>query len=102
VSLGSNAGSQVDIVCPLNIPGSTTTTQYLTVTQTATVNAGLNVTGVASVVGNVSITGGLLGMVQSTRANNSPGTAGQISTDTNYIYVCTAANTWKRVALTAF
>jgi len=27
------------------------------------------------------------------------GTAGQITWDTNYIYVCTAANTWKRVAI---
>jgi hypothetical protein len=28
------------------------------------------------------------------------GVAGQIAADTNYIYVCTATNTWKRVVLT--
>jgi hypothetical protein len=29
------------------------------------------------------------------------GTAGQIASDTNYIYVCTATNTWKRVAISS-
>jgi hypothetical protein len=29
------------------------------------------------------------------------GVAGQIAVDTNYIYVCTATNTWKRVAITS-
>ncbi|RKF23384.1 hypothetical protein D6851_02620 [Altericroceibacterium spongiae] len=29
----------------------------------------------------------------------APGTAGQIAHDADYFYVCTAANTWKRVAL---
>jgi hypothetical protein len=31
----------------------------------------------------------------------STGVAGQIATDSNYIYVCTATNTWKRVAITS-
>lgn len=33
-------------------------------------------------------------------ASNGTGTAGQIAWDANYIYVCTATNTWKRAALT--
>jgi hypothetical protein len=32
----------------------------------------------------------------------STGTAGQITYDTNFIYVCTATNTWKRAALTTW
>lgn len=32
----------------------------------------------------------------------STGTAGQIRYDQNFLYVCTGANTWKRVALSAF
>jgi len=42
------------------------------------------------------------------RDSNTPGSsgaaceAGQISWDTNYIYVCTAANTWKRATLSGF
>jgi hypothetical protein len=31
--------------------------------------------------------------------NNSTGVVGQITWDSGYVYVCTAANTWKRVAL---
>lgn len=32
----------------------------------------------------------------------SNGVPGQIAADANYIYVCTAANTWRRVALTTY
>lgn len=32
----------------------------------------------------------------------APGTAGQIQWDSNYIYVCVAANTWKRTALSTW
>jgi hypothetical protein len=35
-----------------------------------------------------------------TPASNAAGNAGEIAWDANYIYVCTAANTWKRVAIT--
>jgi hypothetical protein len=34
--------------------------------------------------------------------SSATGVAGQVSWDANYMYVCTAANTWKRVALTTF
>ncbi len=45
---------------------------------------------------------GLLTTTPSTKANNSTGTEGQIAVDADYIYVCTATNTWKRVALSTF
>ena len=32
----------------------------------------------------------------------STGTTGQIATDAGFIYVCTATNTWKRVAIATF
>jgi hypothetical protein len=35
-------------------------------------------------------------------ASTSPGVKGQISWDANYIYICIAANTWKRTALTSW
>jgi hypothetical protein len=35
-----------------------------------------------------------------TKTATATGTAGQISYDANYIYICTATNTWKRAALT--
>lgn len=51
-----------------------------------------------STTGNVTI-GGILSSPQKTKASNDPGTAGQICWDSNYIYVCTAANTWKRAQI---
>ena len=35
-----------------------------------------------------------------TKTATATGTVGQISYDANYIYICTATNTWKRAALT--
>jgi hypothetical protein len=35
-------------------------------------------------------------------SSSATGTAGEIRTDSNYIYVCTATNTWKRVALSTW
>ena len=35
-----------------------------------------------------------------TKASSATGTIGQICWDANYIYVCTATNTWKRATLT--
>ena len=52
-----------------------------------------------TISGNLTLTG-LLSQTPATKTSTSPGTAGQISWDANYIYVCTATNTWKRVALT--
>ncbi len=54
-----------------------------------------------NVRGNLTIQG-LLSTTASTKANNSTGIAGQIAADADYIYVCTATNTWKRVALSTF
>ena len=48
---------------------------------------------------NVTITG-ILKAPQTTKASNATGTPGQICWDANYIYVCTATNTWKRSPLT--
>ena len=49
--------------------------------------------------GNVTV-GGILSSPQQTKASNATGTVGQICWDENYIYVCTATNTWKRSPLT--
>jgi len=60
---------------------------------------GLDIGGDLEVDGNATITG-LLKSPQQTKAAGATGTVGQICWDANYIYVCTATNTWKRVALT--
>lgn len=45
---------------------------------------------------------GILQAPQSTKANNSVGTAGMISWDSNSIYVCVGTNSWKKVSLSNF
>lgn len=45
---------------------------------------------------------GLLKAPQSSKANNSTGSAGMISWDSNNIYVCVATNSWKKVSLSSF
>lgn len=52
-----------------------------------------------SIGGSITV-GAILQAPQYTKASNATGTAGQICWDSSYIYVCTATNTWKRVALT--
>lgn len=52
-----------------------------------------------TVTGNITLSG-ILSAPQYTKASNAIGTVGQICWDANYIYVCTATNTWKRSPLT--
>ena len=42
---------------------------------------------------------GTIADVTAPAAATSTGIAGQIATDANYIYVCTATNTWKRATI---
>jgi len=79
----------------------------------------LAATGNLTVTGNVSVSGSLtttLSVVGPTVVANaviiiaghapatasSAGTAGTMAWDTSYFYVCTATNTWKRVAIATF
>jgi hypothetical protein len=83
----------------------------VTINGNLSVNANVSVTGLLSTV-NATVTGllstvnatvtGLFSVTPATQANNATGTAGQISWDTDYIYVCIATNMWKRVALTDY
>jgi hypothetical protein len=54
-----------------------------------------------STTGNVTV-GGTAGSPLKTKASGDTGTAGQITWDADYIYVCVATNTWKRAALAGF
>ena len=69
------------------------------VTINSTLTDDLTVSGNLTVQGNVTLSG-ILSAPQATKASNATGTVGQICWDSNYIYVCTAANTWKRSPLT--
>jgi hypothetical protein len=55
---------------------------------------------------NTNIIGNLTGAASkipfATKTGTSTGTRGQVSFDASYLYLCTATNVWKRVALTSF
>jgi len=74
-----------------------------TAASTSTTTGALVTTGGAGIGGALHVGGQIngLGAVQSgTPASaTAAGTQGQIRWNANYIYVCTAANTWKRVAI---
>lgn len=68
----------------------------------------LEVNGAGSFGGNVEAplvtvgVGGLRITLGAPSSSSASGLAGQIRIDANYIYVCTASNTWKRAALSTF
>ena len=55
----------------------------------------------ATFLGDLSIATGLLviGATGTPASASATGTTGTVLWDTNYIYICTATNTWKRVAI---
>ena len=52
--------------------------------------------------GSVNVNASLVPELTAPTTATSTGVAGEIRTDVNYIYVCTATNTWKRSALTTW
>lgn len=60
----------------------------------------LNLGGVLNVAGRVNADGGIkIGGTAPPANSSSTGEAGEVRVDANYVYVCTATNTWKRVAI---
>jgi len=67
---------------------------------TPVVNATFDSTGAATFAGAVTVAGTVIHTLSSAPFSASAtGTVGTMSWDTNYIYICTATNTWKRVAI---
>jgi hypothetical protein len=60
-----------------------------------------NYSGTVAITGNMTLNG-LFGSTPATKTGTSTGTVGQICWDANFVYVCTATNTWKRTALVSF
>lgn len=57
----------------------------------------------ATVAGNLTVSGSChLANVRVPTLANSAGTAGQITWDSNYVYVCIATNTWKRANISTW
>ena len=78
---------------------------YPTITPTSSdlvlisdVSATDNATKTAT-VGSIT---GVISDVTAPASAAATGTTGQVAVDANYIYVCTAANTWKRAAISTW
>jgi hypothetical protein len=99
-------GISGDLTVTGNLSAATVTTPELTVntiqsddSTVVNIQDGVEVDGDILANGDVSV-GGILSSLPQTKTAVSTGTTGQICWDSDYIYVCTATNTWKRVALT--
>ena len=79
------------------ISTDTTVGRELRVAGITTVNAGG--VRVAGVVTATTFIGALIATGSAPASSSSTGTAGEIRYDANYIYICTATNTWKRVGI---
>lgn len=100
----------LDVGGPLNV-GST-----LYVSSTISCVEGMKVGGDLTVDGSASVTGAIYGAVEiitlgdtirietqrTPSSATARGTKGDIVHDTDYIYVCIGANTWKRTAISTW
>jgi hypothetical protein len=50
----------------------------------------------------LTVTGNTIIATATPASASASGTAGQISWDSNYVYICISANTWKRVAIASW
>jgi hypothetical protein len=72
-----------------------TTSDLVVITDVSETSMPTKTATIGSIVGTISD-------VTAPATATSTGITGQIATDTNYIYVCVATNTWKRVAIVTF
>jgi hypothetical protein len=54
------------------------------------------------VTGDIRATGNIIHTTQTPASSGAAGVAGTITWDASYIYICTATNTWKRVAISTW
>jgi len=94
----------------LQVTGNAKITGAIATTGAATVGGDLTVTGAGTNFRNAikAVDGAGSGLDADTVPNATPasasatGTAGMIRYDANYIYICVAANTWKRAAISTW
>lgn len=96
LATGNLVGGNANVTNAVNTDTLVSTNVFTT---SITVNNILS-TGI-SATGNVTIDNTLDSPLK-TKASGDTGTAGQICWDANYIYVCVAANTWKRASLVGY
>jgi hypothetical protein len=98
----SNASANNEIVIGANTTGngSNTTTIGNSSTTTTYIDSSLNTTG------NIHSDGMVSGLINTEsfldETDPPPGTPGDIRFDSNFVYICTVTNTWKRVSISTF
>jgi len=60
---------------------------------------GITAAGGVNITGNLTVSGDTIIATETPASASATGTAGQIAWDADYIYICTATDTWKRVAI---
>jgi hypothetical protein len=95
VTLGTNSAVTQAVVDNINLNGATIghtdDTDLITLAD-----------GLATVTGALTVTGNTIIATATPASASASGTAGQISWDSNYVYICISANTWKRVAIASW
>jgi len=102
--IGESAALSISASSVVNIPNTTSASS--STVGALTIGNGTAATNVAIGGGNVNaggtltVGGTVIHTLSATPASaTAVGTVGTMSWDANYIYICTAANTWKRVAI---
>jgi hypothetical protein len=99
LSVAASSGDVLELVAykALNLITSSTTGDH-------TVSGDLSVSGTATITGLID--GNISGQIRlegtAPASASSTGTTGDIRFDSDFIYVCVATNTWKRVAIATF
>lgn len=104
-TLTANAGLQSDAIAQVTLDQSITANAVSNYSPNVQVSAFLPIySGNISGSGNTIVVGGNLvvtsGYVPS--ASNSAGTTGQLAWDSDYIYICTSASTWRRANISTW
>ncbi|MCC5631697.1 hypothetical protein LC613_28685 [Nostoc sphaeroides CHAB 2801] len=95
------AGGSVSITRPVDITNTTASNSIST--GALTLDGGIGVAGAGFFGGALTTTQFRLSALNTAPASaTATGTLGEIRYDANYMYVCTATNTWKRSALTTW
>jgi hypothetical protein len=95
VTLGTNSAVTQAVVDNINLNGATI--GHIDDTDLITLADGL-----ATIAGAFTVTGNTIIASATPASSSASGTAGQISWDSNYVYICISSNTWKRVAIASW
>ncbi len=99
-SSATNAYAGYDTAFARNAAGVAEVNNGTTGTYRDLLTRNQTLSGTLAVTGTSTLTGGLILPTSTTPASASAaGVAGTVCRDADYIYVCTATNTWKRVAI---